>query len=406
MRFALLGKTLGYSYSKDIHQKFGYDYDLLEVEEKDFSKVLKNGSYDGFNVTVPYKKEVVKHLDFIDDNARTIGSVNTVVVRNRKLFGYNTDFLGLEYLISSEGVVINGKSVLILGTGGTCSTAKAVCEKLGAKKIVVVGRTSTVNYQNCYENLDVEVLINTTPVGTYPNTQESLIDVNRFLYLESVIDVVYNPLKTQLILNAEQRGIKAVCGLKMLVAQAVFSAQLFTNKTYPKNIIEEIYKQVKIDRSAIVFIGMPSSGKTTVGRELAKRMGREFFDIDEVVTSLSGKTPEQIILSDGEEFFREVEAKVLKIITSQNRTAVISVGGGAILKEENRESLKRNSIIIHVERDLEKLSLSGRPLSKSVDNLKILEEQRMPIYCDLADFSVDNNQSIEETLRQVEEKLV
>jgi len=405
MKFALLGKTLNYSYSKDIHSRLGYDYDLLEVDEEHLLEVLKSDEYGGFNVTVPYKKEVMKYLDKVDENALSIGAVNTVIVRNKGLIGYNTDFSGLEYLLKSEGVAISGKTVLILGTGGTCATAKAVCEKLGAKKIVVVGRTSTVNYQNCYENLDVEVLINTTPVGTYPNERECLIDVNRFSNLESVVDVVYNPLRTQLVLNAEKCGIKAVCGLKMLVAQAVFSAELFTNKKYPESIIEKICRQVKTERSSIVLIGMPSSGKTTVGREVAKRMGKDFFDTDEVIASLSGKTPEQIILSDGEDFFREVENKVLKIITSQNRTAVISVGGGAILKEENREELKRNSIIIHVERDLEKLSLKGRPLSKSIENLKILEEQRMPIYRDLADFSVNNNQTVEETVRQVEEKL-
>ena len=245
MRAALIGKPLGHSYSKIIHERLGYGYDLVELDECEILPLLKGQKYNGFNVTIPYKKTVMPLLDFISDEAREIGSVNTVVVRNSRLFGYNTDYYGLEYLVNDAGIDMVGKSVLILGTGGTSATSKVLCRKLGASKITVVGRSSTINYSNCYKCTDVQIVINTTPVGMYPNVDEIPIDLSLFPLLEGVIDVVYNPLNTDLLLQAKALGVKCAGGLKMLVAQAVFASELFTDSKYEAGLIDKLFKEIQ-----------------------------------------------------------------------------------------------------------------------------------------------------------------
>lgn len=400
MRVALIGKPLGHSYSKAIHERFGYPYELLEVDEGNVANLLREGGYDGFNVTIPYKKMVIPLLDEIDEKAMEIGAVNTVCVRNRRLIGYNTDFYGLDYLLESNGVDVKDKVVMVLGAGGTSQTAKAVLNSRGAKRIVTVGRREKVNYDNCYNEKGVSVIINTTPVGMYPNVGESPIEVGKFSGLEWVVDVVYNPFRTKLVVDALSRGVKAVGGLKMLVAQAVYASNLFTGSQYGEEDIEKAYIDLLLEKTNLALVGMPSSGKTTLGRELARLLGKQFVDIDEEIVKLAGKSIPEIFSAQGEEFFRFLEADVLKE-AFEGVGKIISTGGGSVFREENRRAMLSNSVIIHVKRGVEKLSQEGRPLSSSVERLKEMERERMPIYCDLADFSIDNNGDIQDAFNKL-----
>lgn len=404
MRAALIGKPLGHSYSREIHERLGYPYDLKEVDEGDLSALLSSGVYDGFNVTIPYKKTVMPLLDSVDGIAKKIGAVNTVKVRNRQLFGYNTDAYGLEYLMKKEGISLNDKTVMILGTGGTSLTAGAVAERLGAKEIVTVGRSSPVNYESCYNVKGVSVIINTTPVGMYPNVEAPLVQLSRFEGLESVVDVIYNPLRTRLLIEARGLGLKTAGGLKMLVAQAVRSAEIFTDTVLGDGCIEGLYRQIALEKCNVVLIGMPGAGKSTLGRLLAEELKKPFTDVDSVAEELAGKPVQRIIEEDGERAFREIESNALHLALKKG--GVIATGGGCVLSKKNRQAILSNSIIAHIERDADKLSVEGRPLSSSTSALEMLQAERMPIYCDLADFSIKNNGGILSALSALKEKLL
>lgn len=404
MRAALIGKPLGHSYSKLIHEKLGTEYDLLEIEKGDIAPLLKSGKYGGFNVTIPYKREVFSVLDEVDPLAEKIGAVNTVCVRNRRLIGYNTDVLGLEYMLRRADINLKDKTVMILGTGGTSRTANAAAERAGAKKVITVGRTSPVNYENCYGFQDVQVIINTTPVGMYPNTCGCPININGFKNLSAVADVIYNPLNTRLILDAKGRGLKASGGLSMLVSQAVYASALFYGQPAKEEQIERIIREIRTLSCGITLIGMPGSGKSTLGKMVAEYFNKQFTDTDKTVESAAGKSIPEIFNNDGEGVFRDLETQAV-LSAAAKRNAVIATGGGAVLREENRRAMKENSVVILIERSAEKLSTFERPLSYGLEAVKKIERERMPIYRDLADFCISNEGNIEDAFDRIKEIL-
>ena len=310
MKYALIGRTLGHSYSVPIHAGFGNsDYILKNLEPEALEGFIKGKDFCGLNVTIPYKQAVMPFLDEIDDSALAIGSVNTVVNKNGRLYGYNTDIDGMRLLAKKAGIALSGKKVLVLGSGGTSLTARALAKSEGAKEILVVSRSGEVNYDNVYDESDAEIIINTTPVGMFPNNGKAAVDLSRFPKLTGVLDAVYNPLKTELILEAESLGIPAAGGLFMLVAQAKRAEELFFDKVIADEENERVYRTLMQSFRNIVLIGMPGCGKTTVGKALAKKLGREFVDIDALIEKNAKKSIPEIFANDGEEVFRRFETE-------------------------------------------------------------------------------------------------
>ena len=407
MKCGLLGRSLKHSYSKIIHAKLGgYDYDLYEIEPYALKDFVKEKSLSCYNVTIPYKTDIMPFLDDIDDKARDIGAVNTVVDKNGYLYGYNTDYYGMTYMILSSGVSIQNLSVMILGNGATSKTARSVCRDLGAKDIIIVSRTGEVNYQNCYLYCP-DIILNTTPVGTYPNSLESPIDLEKFNGVKAVFDVVYNPLKTALTFSAEKLNIKAVNGLKMLVAQAKYARDLFLGSekispNYPDKLIEKITAEIVKETQNIVLIGMPGSGKSTVGRELAKRLNKKFIDIDAEIELSAGLEISEIFSKYGEDKFREIESQVVKKLSNE-RNAVIATGGGVIKRKENEMPLKLNGVVVWIKRDLELLSTFNRPLSKTV-GVENLYKERKDLYESFSQITVSNNKKCLDAVKEIIEK--
>ena len=285
MKYGLIGEKLPHSFSKIIHAKIAdYDYELKELKKSELEEFMLAKDFCAVNVTIPYKKEVMKYLDNISHSAKKIGAVNTVVNKNGALFGYNTDYLGLKSLIEKKGVDLKGKTVLILGSGGTSLTALGVCEDMGAKEVLRVSRNkkgNCITYSDLSEYYHADVIINTTPVGMYPDTDKTPLDISSFKKLEAVFDVIYNPLRTNLVLSAQNIGVKAEGGLYMLVAQAVYASEYFLDKKYDEKLIDKIYSSLLCERENIVLSGMPGSGKSTVGKMLANDLNKAFIDTDE-----------------------------------------------------------------------------------------------------------------------------
>ena len=402
MKYGLIGEKLTHSFSKEIHNLLGgYDYELCELKENELDTFFKKKDFCGINVTIPYKTSVIKYLDCIDDTAQQIGAVNTVVNKDGKLFGYNTDAFGLSSLIRKYGVDIRNKKVLILGGGGTSKTALFVAQKLGAKCVIRVSRTEKegfVTYTEARElHTDANVLINTTPVGMYPDTEKSPIDISEFNRLEAVFDAIYNPLNSRLILAARQRGIIAAGGLYMLVAQAYKSAELFSGKSIDESLIDKTYKQVLNSRRNIVLIGMPSSGKSTIGGILSNLLKMPLFDTDEHIFKMTGKTPADIINREGEAAFRRIESKVIADISVKNH-CIIATGGGAVTVDGNIIRLKANGKVYYIDRPVDLLkSTPDRPLSSSAEALKNLYDKRKDLYNNAADLTVKNDADINTT---------
>lgn len=400
-KFALIGKTLKHSHSKKIHKAFGdYSYDLVELDDSQLQSFVKSGEYAGYNVTIPYKKDVMQYLDKLDYGAKEIGAVNTVVNEKGLLVGYNTDFYGMKYALESSGIVIKDKTVMILGSGGTCNTACAVAKNLGAKKIEIVSRSGALNYQNCYEQVNTQIIINTTPVGTYPDNYNSPIDLARFANLEGVLDVVYNPLKTKLTFMAEGLKIKNANGLSMLVAQAKYASELFTGNKICNEKIETVVKNLEKELKNIILIGMPGSGKSTVGKIIAQKLNKEFIDTDLEIEKRVGVDIPTIFERYGEDYFRNLESQVLKDVCALNGK-VIATGGGIVKRQENLFYIKQNGIVVYLKRDLEKLDRGGRPLSKDLSTVKELFNQRKSLYQKFSDFTVDNDREIQKTCEGV-----
>lgn len=400
MKCGLLGRKLGHSYSPQIHNLLGdYSYILFEKEPEELENFLKNGDFSGLNVTIPYKKEVIPYLSELSPTAQKMGCVNTILRRSDgTLYGHNTDYFGFTSLVRHAGLSVAGKKVLVLGSGGASNTAAAALKDLGASP-VVISRSGENNYQNLHRHTDAAAIVNTTPVGMYPNTGVSPIDLGLFPHLEGVLDVIYNPARTQLLLDAEKLGIPRENGLWMLVAQAKEAAEVFTGGKISDEVIEKIYRQLSHQMKNIVLIGMPGCGKTTIGTLLAEKLGHTLADADEKIISLAGKSIPEIFAQDGEPTFRDWETKALTELGKQSGL-VIATGGGCVTQKHNYPLLHQNGYLVWLERDCRVLPTDGRPLSQAND-LGKMYAARKPLYEAFADIRVENAGTPAETVRKI-----
>ena len=413
MKYGLIGEHLGHSFSKQIQTRIAeienvkdYDYQLVELNKEEFKEFMEKKDFKGINVTIPYKKDVIPYLDEMDESAKAIGAVNTIINVDGKLKGFNTDFGGFLYMVKAHNVHMEGKKVLIIGNGGACAAVKAVCEHEKAKDIVIVSRSANrgaISYDEMYtSHLDADIVVNTSPVGMYPNIANAPIDVNWFHKLECVLDVVYNPILTRLCFEAQEAKIKRVIGLEMLIAQAKYTFEIFENMSFDDSIIDEIKKEMLKDRCNIVLIGMPSSGKTTIGKMLEEKLGKEFFDLDDMIIAKAGKSIPEIFQESGEAGFRAIETEVA-IEASKMNNKIIATGGGAIKHKVNMDFLRLNGITIFIDRDVDKLISSdpNRPLSSSKLALQQMHKERYPLYQKYATYVAVNNANIEETVDDI-----
>ena len=406
MKYGLLGQKLGHSFSKEIHESFGYyTYDLIEVSKNELDSFMIKREFNAINVTIPYKEKVIPYLYSIDPVAQKIGAVNTIVNKEGKLYGYNTDYLGLKSLIQTKKNDISGYNALILGTGGTSKTAYQVLVDLGVNKITKVSinnEIDTITYEeavNSYNNVDM--IVNTTPVGMYPNNEDLIIDLTKFNNLKLVIDVIYNPLKTKLGLLAEKLGIPYASGLYMLVSQAVHATSIFMNKVIDESKTLEIYNKIYKEKQNIVLIGMPSCGKTTIGELLKTKINKELIDIDTLIEKRINMSIKDYIQNNGESAFRQIEKEIVLEVSKKNNL-IISTGGGVIKDYSNIEALKGNGVIVFIDRDIEKLTpTESRPLSQTKDALNKLYLERLPLYRKYSDVIVSNNNDINEVVLEI-----
>ena len=410
MQYGLIGEKLGHSFSREIHEKLNrYEYILKELAPGEVDAFLREKDFAGINVTIPYKQTVIPYLDEITDRAEAIGAVNTIVNRNGKLLGDNTDFGGMEALIRRMGLDLKGKKVLIAGTGGTSKTAKAVADGYGAAEIHKLSRSEKegcISYEEAYrEHADAQILINTTPAGMYPATDGMAVDPGKLPCLEGVVDVVYNPLTTRLVRTAREKGIPAENGLYMLVAQAVLAAEIFTGESFGNDCIESIYRETVFEKRNVVLTGMPSSGKTTLGRLLAKKLGRELVDTDEKIVERAGMPVTEIFRLKGEQAFRDMESEILKEI-SRSGGKIVATGGGAILRSENVDVLKSNGTVVFLDRDPGQLQpTDDRPLADDGGKIRRLYSERYPKYMAAADLRIVIRGTPENTAEELLEKL-
>lgn len=413
MKYGLIGEHLGHSFSKQIQTRIAeienvkdYDYQLVELNKEEFKDFMEKKDFKGINVTIPYKKDVIPYLDEMDESAKAIGAVNTIINVDGKLKGFNTDFGGFLYMVKAHNVHMEGKKVLIIGNGGACAAVKAVCKHENAKDIVIVSRSANrgaISYDEMYtSHLDADIVVNTSPVGMYPNIANAPIDVSWFHKLECVLDVVYNPILTRLCFEAQEAKIKRVIGLEMLIAQAKYTFEIFENMSFDDSIIDEIKKEMLKDRCNIVLIGMPSAGKTTIGKMLEEKLGKEFFDLDDMIIAKAGKSIPEIFQESGEAGFRAIETEVA-IEASKMNNKIIATGGGAIKHKVNMDFLRLNGITIFIDRDVDKLISSdpNRPLSSSKLALQQMHKERYPLYQKYAAYVAVNNANIEETVDDI-----
>lgn len=405
LKCGLLGEKLGHSYSPQIHSMLAdYEYKLFEKAPEELEDFLKSGEFDGLNVTIPYKKSVMPYCAELSPTAAQIGSVNTIVRRSDgSLYGDNTDAFGFENLIVHNGIEVKGKKALVLGTGGASVTAQAVLKNLGASEVVVISRKGEDNYENIAKHADAEIIANTTPVGMYPNNGKAAVDLTQFPKLSGVLDVVYNPARTALLLQAEKLCIPCAGGLYMLVSQAKRSCELFTGKSIPDSEIDRIERVLSHQMQNIVIIGMPGSGKTAVSTMLAERLGRKIFDTDTIVSEKAGVTIPEIFAAQGEAGFRKLETEATAEVGKLSGN-IISTGGGVVTVADNYELLHQNGVIVWIERDTNKLARDGRPISLSSD-LNELYAARLPLYERFADIKADNNGDINDTVNAIMEMI-
>lgn len=428
-KYYLLGEKLSHSYSAVIHSFFGLDYSLRELPPEKLSEFVKSRKFDGLNVTMPYKKSIVPLLDEVDGIAEKTGAVNTVLNKNGKLIGYNTDYYGMKYALEAAKITLKGKDVLILGSGGAGIVAEKLAIDEGAASVEIVSRKGKLNYENIYDREKTQVIINATPVGTFPFADGAACDVSRFKNLEGAFDCVYNPFRSKFVLDAEKIGARACGGLTMLIAQAVYSEKIWGETTVGiadktadgtietangtaditadgsvetadcENKIRAVLGEVLKRETNISLVGMPGAGKTTVGRILAEKLGMKFCDTDEEIEKIAGESPEKIIEKYGEERFREIETEVAESVSSL-RGVVIATGGGTILREKNVEKLRSCGVVIWLGRDLNLLAQNNRPLSKSM-SISRLFKQREGYYVAASDKKIENDKAAEKTAEKI-----
>ena len=405
MRCGLLGKTLGHSYSPQIHAQLGdYSYELFEKQPEELENFLRHGEFDALNVTIPYKKAVLPYCAVLSDAVKAIGSANTLVRQpDGTLFADNTDAFGFSCIADECGVDIAGKKALVFGSGGASVTAQYVLKTRGAREVLVISRSGEHNYENLDKNADAEILVNTTPLGMYPNNGASPADLTRFPRCEAVLDVVYNPARTALLLQAEALGIPHAGGLLMLVAQAKRASELFTGSAIADARIGEIYRTLAVQMQNIVLVGMPGCGKSSIGTLLAKKLDRPFLDADAEIEKTAGMPIPEFFRLHGEDAFRELESRVLSSLGKRSG-AVIATGGGAVLREENYAALHQNGTIVWLTRDLARLPIDGRPVSQAT-SLDALFAARKARYERFADHIIDNNGAPDATVRAILEVL-
>ena len=396
--YGLLGRKLGHSWSVPIHKALECaNYQLIELEPEDLGDFLRREDIGGLNVTIPYKRDVMPYCDIIDPAAADIGSVNTLVHRGGKLYGYNTDIDGFCYMLRRAKISLVGRKVVILGSGGASLTAQAAARREGAREVVVVSRSGSDNYENLPErHKDAQVLVNTTPVGMWPDLEGRPLDLTRLPALEAMADVIYNPGRTNLLLQAKSLDLTRTGGLPMLVQQAKRAEELFFDHSIPNEETEKITARLWREMTNIVLIGMPGCGKTTVGKALANLSDRSFVDLDEEIVKRAGKSIPEIFARAGETAFRDLESQILAEVCAQSGQ-IIATGGGAVLRAENRDAIRRTGRVYFLHRNLSALPTNGRPLSQAND-LAEMYRVRKPLYQAAADVSMDNNGGIEGTV--------
>lgn len=409
MEYGLIGEKLGHSFSREIHQRLGgYDYRLQELTPAQLPAFLEKRDFRGVNVTIPYKQTVIPLLDEVDPKAAAIGAVNTIVNRRGRLYGYNTDYDGMAALARHAGLTLKNKNVLILGTGGTSRTAMTVAADLGAAEIRRVSRTGrgdAITYEQVAD-LPVQVLINTTPCGMYPGCDGQPMDLSRFGWLEGVLDAVYNPLRTRLVLQARDNGARGQGGLYMLVAQAAAACRLFLDRPLPDGALDSVYRAIHGQKQNIVLTGMPGSGKSTVGRVLARQLDRELVDTDTEIIRLAKKPIPEIFAQRGERGFRDLESQVIQEV-SRRTGLVIATGGGAILREENVRRLRQNGRIYFLDRPAEDiLPTDDRPLARDMEAVRQRYAERYPRYTSTADAAVPVRGSAEDVAAAIREEFL
>lgn len=403
MEYGLIGEKLEHSYSPLLHACFGeYDYRLYPMDLPALRETLQKRAFRGLNITIPYKTMVLPYCDAVSDAVKMVGSANTLWVQDGKLFADNTDLQGMIYMLGKGGIRLSGRKVIILGSGGTSLTAQAACKVLQARETVVISRSGPIPYSDLYaHHADGEILINTTPVGMYPKTLISPVDLSRLPRLQGVADVIYNPAQTALLLDAKERGLRCMDGLWMLASQASYAAQNFLGKAIPEEKIEQAYETVRRKCMNLVLIGMPGSGKSTLGAIAAQKLGRPLIDIDAEIEKEYGPIP--LLFRDrGESTFREMESEKCRAFGKESGL-VIAAGGGAVLRKENVRALLQNGVTAWIKRPLEALATEGRPLSNGQDAVKKMWEIREPIYRACASFEVDNSGWTENAIRQMME---
>lgn len=405
MEYGLIGEKLGHSYSQMIHARLAdYRYELKEVAPERLDAFIEARNFRGLNVTIPYKQAVMKHCAELSPEAMEVGSVNTLIVRpDGSLFGHNTDIDGFIYMLRRGEIDPAGAKAVILGGGGTSLTARAALTRLGAREIVTVSRKGPVDYAALYaEHADAEILVNATPVGMYPKNGASPVELDRLPKVRGVADVIYNPEKTALILAAQAKGIPAVSGLSMLVAQAREAAELFAGHAIPAGRVEDIVSEIGAQTLNLILVGMPGCGKSTLGQAVAAALQREFVDCDAEIVRRAGKSIPEIFAQDGEGAFRALESGVLADVC-RGHGLVISTGGGAVLRAENRDAMRQNGRVCLIRRALALLPRDGRPLSASEDAVARLWEARRAAYETAADFPVENDGTVEEAAEKIRE---
>ena len=404
MKFGLLGERLSHSFSPEIHRLFGaYDYSLFEVAPEDLAEFLLKRDFDGINVTIPYKKAVIPYLSSLSPEAERIGSVNTIKkLPDGSLKGFNTDYDGFKSLCLSSKIVFEGRKALILGNGGAAPAVRAVLEDLGAGETVTISRKGENNYENLNLHSDAQIIVNTTPVGMYPKNGESLINLDNFPKLEGLLDIVYNPLRTKLVIDGESRKIPSFGGLLMLTEQARKASEIFTGKEIAEEKSHEAYETLLAKKENIVLIGMPGCGKSTTGRLISDMTGRPFSDTDTLVEKKIGMSIPQFLAEKGEEAFRAVETAVLREITKVGGQ-IIATGGGVVTQSENYPMLRQNGRIFFIKREIGNLSTKNRPLSQARP-LQELAAERIPIYEAWCDDEVDFGEDSYEAAKTVIER--